>query len=215
MKLVDLTGMRFGSLIVIEHVGRISRGSKFFHAWKCRCDCGSEIVCRGGNLARGNTKSCGCRRAKSLSAIRKTHGDTVGRRTVEYGIWCSMRNRCFNQKVKGFDYYGGRGITVCERWLKFTNFLNDMGRRPSPRHCIERVDNDGNYEPNNCKWALVSEQARNRRSNINLELDGVCRCLTDWAKEFRISRRMLESRIKRGMDLREALTTPSRRSRAR
>lgn len=154
---IDLTGMRFGRLMVIERTQSDSP-----HAvWRCKCDCGQERVVIGQNLRRHQQKSCGC-----LDLERKTiHGAARnGKTTGEYNSWKAMRNRCYRKGNNFYKEYGGRGITVCDRWLhSFENFLADMGERPSPKHSIEREDVNGNYTPENCHWATMSEQIANQR----------------------------------------------------
>lgn len=128
----------------------------------------------------------------------------------EYVIWNAMRSRCHNPKSPTFERYGARGIVVCDRWREdFLAFLEDMGRRPSPDHSLDRVDNDGNYEPSNCKWSTRSEQARNRRSSRFLELDGVKKTCADWADEYRIAAGTLHNRLKLGWSVRDAITRPT------
>jgi hypothetical protein len=156
MKRIDLAGQRFGRLIVVEFSGLDS-----WHEanWRCRCDCGKEKVIPGSKLRLGNTKSCGCMKAERIGNSRRTHGRTG---TSEYRTWRAMRERCASPNNKDFKDYGGRGIKVCVRWEKFENFLADMGPRPKGRS-LHRVDNNGLYEPENCKWETWTEQARNRR----------------------------------------------------
>ena len=151
-------GQRFGRLTVEEHV----RGE----TWLMRCDCGNRIDALTSNLKAKRTQSCGCyRRERSV-----THGWS---RTREYRIWNAMRYRCENPKNTAFPHYGGRGITVCERWQRFENFLADMGPAPSRDHSIDRINVNGGYHPENCRWATQAEQKRNTRSRKRAVLDSM------------------------------------------
>jgi hypothetical protein len=148
----SLVGKRFGRWTVLgEHPER-RRGRH----WLCRCDCGTERTVRENNLRYGSSKSCGCCVARERNT---RHGQSYSR---VYSIWIALRQRCSNPESTNYANYGGRGITVCERWLAFENFYADMGD-PPPGLSIDRIDNDGNYEPGNCQWATASEQLRNRR----------------------------------------------------
>lgn len=160
----NIIGDRFGRMVVVRlH----DPGASGRHAsWECRCDCGKTSVAQGSKLANGNTKSCGCLRRELGIAANTTHGRA---RTPTYRIWVLMRYRCFNPKAKPYKYYGGRGITVCDRWLSFQNFFDDMGERPSGMS-IDREDNDGNYEPGNCRWATPKEQRANQRRRVTRSL---------------------------------------------
>jgi hypothetical protein len=162
-KLIDITGKRFGRLIVVdlaEHTGRNGRS-----LWLCRCDCGEQIVAHPENLRSGNTKSCGCLHREIDRAFHLRHGDADrrnGRVATEYMSWAAMLARCNNPNNPAYYRYGGRGIRVCKRWQRYENFLADMGRRPQGLS-LDRINNDGDYKPSNCQWATRKQQANNRR----------------------------------------------------
>lgn len=149
----------------------------------------------------------------SAKARNYRHGyKTAGKYSSEYSIWMNLRARCNNPNTTHYDRYGGRGIRVCQRWTDdFMNFLSDMGRRPSRSHSIDRIDNDGDYEPSNCRWATRSEQSRNRRSSRFIEFGGKTQTLADWADEKGMHQKTLHNRLRKGWTIERALTQPLRK----
>jgi hypothetical protein len=166
----DLTGQRFGQLLVLERSYNANRMVAF---WKCLCDCGVEKLVISANLRNGTTNSCGCLRRLSSSALHKKHGMT---KSTTYRVWSGMRTRCNNPKATNYLTYGGRGIAVCSRWESFENFLQDMGDRPVGM-TLDRIDVNGNYEPQNCRWATKQQQAQNKRQCKMLNKDALLRFL--------------------------------------
>ena len=180
---------------------------------ECKCDCGNVVTVRTSSLRSGLTVSCGClQREKAAVSGRNsaTHGMEG---TPTYAAWCSMKQRCLNQNHEFYRHYGGRGITVCERWsTSFKNFLEDMGERPSSDHTLDRYpNNDGNYEPGNVRWATWLQQNSNRRSTILLTMDGETMCVAEWSRKTGIHEDTIRWRIKRGWTVEDALTIRTRK----
>lgn len=163
-KAVNITGNRYGRVLVLRRNGLKSGGA----VWRCRCDCGKEFDAFGHNLRKGDTTSCGCFRSETTSKRSLVHGHIKGstrkkrKTTKTYRAWSGIKSRCLNSNNPAWSDYGGRGIRVCRRWHKFTNFLQDMGESPLDRS-IDRINNDGNYCRSNCRWATRSQQMKNRR----------------------------------------------------
>lgn len=201
---IDLTGRRFGRLVVLG-VDPDRRGCGPYRWW-CRCDCGQPASVDGAKLRSGHTSSCGCLHRERTGDTHRKHGHS--QRSPEYNIWNHMRQRCQNTSNPSYDRYGGRGITVSERWGSFENFYADMGPRPSPEHSIDRIDNDGPYSPENCRWATQGEQNRNRRDNVWLTYQGRTMVVADWAAIVGMPPQMLHSRVRAGWPTERLLTEP-------
>ena len=206
----NLTGKTFGRLTVIRRHGTESHPVK----WECECECGTKKVVAYKHLAYGGTVSCGCYQAE-FNKRAKTHGQSSHEKpTPTYTTWAAMKQRCDNPKAVGYHNYGRRGIQVCERWLNsFENFFEDMGERPkSPKGLtLDRIDNDGNYEPGNCKWSTKKQQSSNQRTNVIISYKGENKILADWARQYGISRGALWLRIfKMKWPIHRALTKPVR-----
>lgn len=207
--LIDMMGQVFGRWKVIARAeGDPSSNSTY---WSCVCRCGNHRVVDGSSLRRGTSVSCGCHRAEVMGRIKRKHGMTG---TSEYKIWGAMIRRCYSPQDSVYHNYGGRGIKVCDRWRNsFEAFLQDMGRRPANKS-IDRIDNNGNYEPGNCRWASALVQTNNMRTNRILELDGKSRTLAEWARHAGMSAGVLRGRLTRGWSLDEAIRTPDGERRA-
>lgn len=200
---LGLVGKRFGRLLVY------ARSDKP-RTWRCTCDCGISKEVRSQLLVTGSAKSCGCLRREVTAARSRTHGMSNSR---ERTAWKSMRNRCYRSQTNDYERYGGRGITVCDRWRdSFQNFYDDMGPIPSPEHSLDRIDNDGPYSPENCRWASPEEQARNKSTTRWLEFRGERRRLMEWAELLGIPENVIYKRLNvRGWSVDRALSTPHKR----
>lgn len=199
---LDLVGVKSGHLKVIRVENHKSRNMCF-----CVCDCGRNTWARVSRIISGRSQSCGCRRYDKVTS----HGMSGKRnRHPLYGIWTSMVARCSNVKHKQYDSYGGRGITVCDRWLGnegFANFLSYMGDRPDGCS-LDRVDNDKGYSPDNCRWATVKVQQRNTRGNRMATCDGKTQCVAAWAEEVGVPWYLIRNRLEQGWSDERAIKTP-------
>lgn len=202
MRALSLIGVTFGQWTVVERAPNNRFGTTM---WRCRCTCGVERVLRGTSLRQGDSASCGCTSNDRISAANTTHGHASGpSKSPTYQTWMGMLQRCKVPQNANFADYGGRGITVCDRWTSFESFLEDMGERPTGTS-IERRDNAGHYEPSNCYWATKFQQANNRRSNRLIEHAGRSQTVSEWAKEAGITPQCLFKRLGRGDAVAKAL----------
>lgn len=176
---IDLTGMRFGRLIALREAPKAAR-HKAGTKWHCVCDCGAELVTETGALRSGHTKSCGCYHKDRVGEISTTHGRSW---TPEWRAWRAMVSRCTVTTNSSYPWYGGRGITVCQRWRQFENFLMDMGPRPAGT-TIDRINNDGNYEPGNCRWATREQQDSNKQATVLVTFGGETMTYSQWARKL-------------------------------
>lgn len=186
---------KFNHFVVLERIGTAKDGHSI---WLCQCDCGTEKIIRSNNLRR--TKSCGCQKYK--------HNKT---NTTIYHVWSTMIQRCTNPNNKDYHNYGGRGITVCKEWLEFSNFYKDMGECPK-RRSIDRINNDGNYYKENCRWATSEEQGSNKRNNYMITFDNKTQCVAQWSRETGIHEQTLWRRIHLKWPTEKILTQPVRKT---
>ncbi len=208
----DLTGRKFHRWTVVRFYRMTKDGES---QWLCRCKCSAEaMVCRS-SLTSGNSKSCGCYKKEQVSIRFKTHGATTiknRRGTPEFWAWSAMICRCHKPKTKLYHHYGGRGISVCVRWRhSFENFLEDMGLRPSRKHSLDRYpNNNGNYEPENCRWATQKQQMNNTRCNVVLHLGGESATVSEWAEITGKTQSQIRWRIAKGWSVEDVLTKPTK-----
>jgi hypothetical protein len=197
----NLSRRRFG---LLEVVRRAPRDTRYGNAiWLCRCCCGREVPVRGDHLLQGRRRACGF--ANCCPSLRKVAH-------AEHTVWLGMRTRCYGKTYRSYENYGGRGITICDRWRgSFENFLSDMGPRPSLKHSIDRINNDGNYEPGNCRWATKKEQMRNTRNTIFVESGGKRLPLADLIQQAGVTHKMVYYRLRSGWSLDEALLMPPKK----
>ena len=207
-KLRDLTGQTFGRLTAIRPDGQNKHRQTF---WICKCSCGKEVRVIGYNLTQGTTRSCGC-----LVKDNPTHMKHNGKKEYPrlYRIWKGMKCRCYSPKGQNNSYYGGRGITICPEWEKdFTSFRDwALNNGYSEELTLDRIDVNGNYCPENCRWASLEQQSRNKRDTVLLELNGEVRPLIEWSEIYNINYHTLYNRVtNQGMSLEEAISKPRRK----
>lgn len=207
-------GDSFGRLIVVTRLPRLPYEDLF---WRCSCSCGKMTIVVDQSLKSGGTKSCGCLRVEVTQERTTTHGHTSKLRsktgsTPEYEAWKQMIGRCYGTYTASYKTHGARGIRVCDDWRhSFGAFLIYMGLKPSPELTLERINNNGNYEPGNVKWATKKEQARNRRTNRLITVNGVTKCLQEWSEDSGVSHTLILYRLRAGWGEEELLTAPDLR----
>lgn len=208
----DLIGQKFDRLIIVKRIDNDKWGHSM---WLCLCDCGIKTIVQGNHLENGSTKSCGCLQKELLSRKTKHGHNRSGKESRTYRVWGDMIQRCTNPNRKGYKNYGGRDITICRRWLKFENFLEDMGEVPKELQ-LDRIDNNKGYYKSNCNWVTSKQNNRNKRNNHLIINDGKTQCIIAWTEELGIKIKTLDSRInKLGWSIEKALTTPVRKIKQR
>lgn len=219
-----LVGQCFGRLTVIEEVEPYitPQGTPLIQ-WKCKCECGNEVIVSTSYLISGHTQSCGCMHREILSEIRTTHGKS---KTRLYGVWHGMKRRCYDPNTRNYKDYGGRGIKICDEWLNdyqpFHDWAMANGYNPNAKRgecTIGRINNDGNYEPKNCRWISIAEQqnpeskrkavkTKTPKRKTDIEINGELKSMSDWCRAYNISRSAVKARIKRGWNKVTAIVTP-------
>ena len=216
-KITSLIGVKTGDVTVVDFFGRGTGGEP---RWLCLCSCGKKWDVSASSIRRGRLRSCGCRKLEFMSAASKKHGQSYGKNenggpATEYKIWQGIKSRCFNPKCTQYKNYGARGITMCESWrTSFEQFLKDVGKRPSGT-CIDRINNNGNYEPGNVRWVTQRQQMNNTRLSVRVEFDGVSKTLAEWAREKGLDYRTFYSRLRHGWSVERAITEPATRKKKR
>lgn len=207
MRFQDLTGKRFGKLTVVERACPEKKDKVY---WVCRCDCGNYSIATSGNLKSGNTTGCGCLQIEARRKANTTHGQTE---TRLYKAWESMRQRCNNPKKDHYKDYGGRGISVCEEWDRsFSSFCDwAMSHGYGENLTLDRIDADGNYCPENCRWATVKEQQNNRRNNHLLTYKNETHSMMEWSEILGVDYCALKRKIRKGVSTEEAFESLKRK----
>lgn len=200
---IDITGEKFGKLTITGI--NIERSLSKRKYWNCICECGGTTVAESTHIRRGKIRSCGCLRKVCHTATHRMS------KTREFSTWQKINGRCHRVTDPKFSSYGGRGIYVCERWRSsFMNFYEDMGPKPSPEHSVDRIDNDGPYSPENCRWATIIEQANNKRTNIRVEWEGETVTLTNLCRKLNIKPAPVRSRLKDAWSIQDAVSIVSK-----
>ena len=201
---IDLTNKRFGRLLVLRQCSTGDFSKSIW--WETLCDCGRSHRVSGVRLRNGQCTSCGCYQREQARKNNITHGMTD---SPLYRVWHTMRSRCTNHKVHSYKHYGGRGIRVCKRWQKFQNFYNDVHKGYKPGLQLDRINNDGHYEPGNVRWVTAKRNARNKRNNTRITFNGETKTLPEWAELTGIKKATLANRIHSGWDLERVFNEPT------
>lgn len=217
LKINDLTGRRFGRLRALSYCGRKNGRT----LWRCVCDCGNYSIVGYSNLINGVTRSCGCLEKENFEKSILTHSNRKSADSGWYGelashplysSWQSMLNRCYNKRAKSYNDYGGRGIRVCDRWLPenkgFQMFVEDMGARPTDRHTIDRIDVNGDYSPENCRWATVFQQSTNKRKSVYVYYSGYRIPLLVLCEKLGLNYWTVAHQVIKGFDINEIIKHP-------
>lgn len=200
---IEITGNNFNRLTAIRCTGEKRKG---LAVWEFLCDCGKTVFIPATQVIRGNNRSCGCLKLEKIKALKFSHGKNGSDVNV---IWQRMNQRCHNPTCGDFKYYGARGVFVCDDWRKdFAAFSDHIGARPTPLHTVERIDNSKGYEPGNVKWATRMEQMRNTRRSHFVEVGGERLIISEWARRLGVHDSAIFARVKRGMTMEQAVTTP-------
>lgn len=197
---IDLTGQQFGHWIVLKRGRNKGFGKQLKVRWLVQCSCGTRRLIVSEYLRKGDSTSCGCKTSEARSRSGSDHGFTSrlhGKRPhYLHGIWWTMIQRCHDPNSQRYPLYGARGIEVCPRWrTSFVAFLQDVGERPSPKHSLDRINNGGDYEPGNVRWATKKEQMRNMRTNVRFTVGEETLCIAEWAERWNVSRKVAKQRL--------------------
>lgn len=193
-------GQNIGKLTIVERIASRREGNKYIRArLLCKCECGNEVSRREDAISTSKVPSCGCVKAEAIGNAKRKHGLS---HSPEHNTWLGIRNRCNNPKVKAYEYYGGRGIRVCDEWNNsFEAFYRDMGAKPTSKHSIDRLDNNGHYCKENCKWVTVKEQANNKSYNVPIEYNGEIANVTQWCERYNQRYMAVYKALRRGVTI--------------